>query len=198
MGFATIDDVKISLGIALSDTSQDARIQAYVNAANAELLTLFGLDTVNPTVYTNKYDIITTPEPGFWLIQYPVIDIQSVTVDGDVIDSDEYYLARPQKFGCINRKNGYWDVSNQYIEVSHTAGFAVVPPQLTRAAVLLAIYMYNTEPKEGFEREKIGQYMYRLAGSVSIEGYGGAAAGGWPAGVSRILSQWIRPFASVS
>jgi hypothetical protein len=61
---------------------------------------------------------------------------------------------------------------------------------------MLAIYNYNTEPKSGFDSEKIGQYQYKLGSAASVgQGFGGAGAGGFPAHVARVLASWRRPFA---
>jgi hypothetical protein len=208
VAFLDLDTLKTRLRIPLADTSQDVLLNGLVAAVNSELLGLFHLDDCPTQSYTTKYDVLDEV-PGLWLRQYPVRSITSVTVDGVLQDAATYYLdERPGTImGSLRRKAGgasaafdYWPVGPQIVEVVHTAGWTggTVDAELTAAAVSIATWLYNTEPKTGLESERIGQYAYKLASGAAGIGYGGANAGGFPAGAARVLAQWLRPFAQWS
>jgi hypothetical protein len=201
--FTDLATVKATL--AITGTEYDVVLQSIIDGVNAQLLGIFHLTDCGPTAYTSAYDIVD-PVAGFWLQQYPVISVDSVSVSGAVLDPASYYLdSRVGEFGHLRRKYGgayssagCWPVGPQAVEVTHTAGWAGGSPDasLQRAATLLAVHDWNTGSKQGFQQEKIGQYSYRLGSGIgSGQGAGGAEAGGWPAPVARALSQWIRPFA---
>lgn len=193
VSFCTLSDVKESLRIPASDTSQDSLIQGIVDAANDEVLRLFNLTSTAPTEYTNKYDVYDAYSRGIYLIQYPVISITSVTIDQSVIDPSLYYLKNPASFGLISGVNDNFYQSKQKIEIVHMAGFASIPPALKRGVITLAVSIYNLEAKTGFRSEKIGQYSYVLGSPAG--GMDGATVGDFPAQTKRALSQFIRPFA---
>ena len=197
MSFTDLATVKEALGI--TDASQDALLTSIVDGVNAELLNVFCLTTCDPTAYTNTFDILDAFTRDIVLPQYPVISLDTVAENGTALTlTDDFYEGRPVGWGVLMRKTCYWPVGQRTVEVTHTAGWAggTPPADLQRAAVVLAVYTYNTEPKTGFQSERIGQYAYRLgSGGSGGAGGGGAEAGGWPASVSRILSNHRRTFA---
>ncbi len=188
MSFCTLNDLKLVLKIDTADTSQDDLLNSIVDASNSEMLSLFNLESTVPTSYANTYDVTDAFSRGMWLYQYPVISITSVSIDGTVIDPSKYYLKHPKGFGLIAGIDDNFYQSTQKIEITHVAGFDPVPASLTRAAVVLAANMYNTEAKTGFKSERIGQYSYTLGGEGNL-------ASDFPAQTKRALSQWLRPFA---
>jgi hypothetical protein len=201
--FTDLATVKAALGI--TGTESDVVLQAIVDGANAEMLRFFYLTDCGPTQYTSAYDVVDDVG-GIWLQQYPVISVDSVSVDGTVQDAATYYLdSRVGDFGHLRRKFGgsisapaCWPVGPRVVSVTHTAGWAggTPPADLQRAATLLAIYDWNTGVKQGFQSERIGQYSYTLGSAASVgQGFGGAGAGGYPAPVARILAGYKRPFA---
>lgn len=193
MSFCTLSDVKETLKIPASDTSQDVLLQDIVDAANGEMLGLFGLTSTAPTLYVNTYDVTDAYSRGIYLVQYPVLDVVSVTEDGAVIDPSLYYLKRPESFGLIAGTRGEWMQGKQKIQIEHIAGFDPVPPSLKRGCIVLAISMYNLETKTGFRSEKIGQYSYSLGSPAG--GFDGATVGDLPSQTKRALNQFLRPFA---
>lgn len=200
--FTDLATVKAALGI--TDTASDVVLQSIVDGVNAELLAWFHLDDCGPTQYTSSYDIVDEVA-GIWLQQYPVISVDSVTVDGVVQDSATFYLDnRVGELGHMRRKRAgsvrvpdQFPIGPQMVTVTHTAGWAggVPDASLQRAATLLAVYDWNTGAKQGFQSEKIGQYSYTLRGGSGATGVSGAEGGGWPGPVARVLAQWARPFA---
>jgi hypothetical protein len=195
VSFVDLDTVKEALGI--TDTSKDALLTAIVDGVNAEFLHVFCLTSCDPTAYTNTFDVLDSLTREIMLPQYPVISLDEVKIDDSVLTlGDDYYEGRPAGFGVLLRKGDYWPVGQQRVEVTHTAGWAggVPPADLQRAAVVLAVWMFNTEAHTGFVSERIGQYAYKLGSGLVGGGGGGAHAGGWPAAVVRILANHRRAF----
>lgn len=207
MGFTTVDAVKTLLGIPASDTSQDARLTLVVNAVNAEILGWFNLTSVTETSYTGSYDVDDADLDSFWIRQYPVIGVDSISVDGDAEDVSDYYLVNPARFGRLRvkarstrfyRRTGTLSYGRQIYEVTHRAGWSggVVPADLAGAAALLAITRAQTDAKLGFSSEKIGQYQYQLGGGGAGAGgiSGAIGADGIPISARRVFSQHLRIF----
>lgn len=208
MPFLDLATLKLRLRIPAADVSQDSLLTGLVAAVNNEMLGLFNLDQSTTTTYSVTYDVLDSV-PGIWLKQYPVRIVNSVSIDGAALAAGEFYLdPRTDVLGSLMRKSGsgaaqrrvFWPAGAQVVTVSHDAGWDgdVVDAALTSAAVSIATWLYNTEPKTGLESERIGQYAYKMASGAAGIGYGGAAAGGYPAGAGRVLAQWIRPFADWS
>ena len=209
MSFTTTAKVKTLLGIPAADTSQDARIDLLVAAANAEMLGYFNLTSCDPTAYTNSYDFIDDAETqDVWLRQYPVISVDEVKFAGTVQDTSDYYLSNPAEFGLLsltattNTVPFFWrgraapgfPYGRQLTEVTHTAGWAggTPPADLQAAGALIAVARYNMDPKTGLAGEKIGQYSYTAGGGGGAGGSGGIAADGMPVSARRALSRHLR------
>jgi hypothetical protein len=207
VGFTTVDAVKTLLGIPGSDTSQDARLGLIVDAVNAEILGWFNLTTTAETSYSGTYDVDDSDLDSFWLRQYPVIGVDSISVDGEAEDVSDYYLVNPARFGRLRvasqasrfyRASGSLAYGRKVYSVTHRAGWAggVVPDDLAGAAALLAISRAQTDAKLGFSSEKIGQYQYQLGGGGAGAGgiSGAIGADGIPISARRIFSQHLRIF----
>jgi hypothetical protein len=192
-GFTTVAEVKVALSIPALDTTHDARLAIIVAAVCANMLAIFQLTTTAATAYTSKFDVLDGGTEGIWLPQYPVISVDTVTINGTALTSDDFYLARPAIFGCLSRIAGWWPISRQKIEVTHTAGWATVPDDLKQAAILWSMLSFNTGAKTGYDSEKIGQYGYKL-GAAAGGGGGGEGAITEPPEVTRMLSSWRRVF----
>ena len=207
MAFIDLATLKERLRIPAADTSQDDLLTGIVDGVNAELLNLFTLTVCAETTYTHSFDVLDEVQ-GIWLRSYPVTGVTTVTVDGTVQAAGTYYLdQRTEPLGSLMRKSAgaasakaYWPIGPQVVTVEYTAGWTSGTPDaaLISAAVAIAVWIYNTEPKAGFESERIGQYAYKLASGAAGVGYGGPNAGGFPPGAARVLAQWVRPFADWS
>lgn len=197
MSFTTLARVKSALGIPPADTTHDTLLTDLVEESNAQLLRVFQLDECDPKSYTRKYDIDDSSTEAFPLRAYPVISVDEVKYGDTVQTLTEFYLRQPEDFGLISPTTDavVFPFGRRSVEVTHTAGFATIPPELRRAATVLAVAGFNTDGKIGFDSERIGQYQYKIAAVGAAEG-GTTSPGGWPSAVSRALANYIRPFAS--
>lgn len=198
MSFTTRDRVKTALGIPTADTTHDDLIDDLVAEVNGNMLSIFQLDQCDPQSYTRKYDIESETE-AFWLTPYPVISVDEVKYGDTVQTLTEFYLRNPGKFGLLSptTDGAMFPVGRQAVEVTHTAGWATVPPELVRAATVLVVHGFNTDAKIGYDQERIGQYQYRIAATGGAEG-GATSPGGWPGAVQRALAPHLRAFADDS
>lgn len=193
MAFLELDTMKTALQIALTDTSRDAELQVYVDAANATLYEVFGglLDSV-PTEYIDAVTIDDTTTGAVWTRRWPLNALTTVVDKGATLDlakltSDDLGLVR-----LLNYSGGF-SYGRDSVVITYDAGFDASDPRLAElklAALLIAIYSVNTTSKAGFSGERIGQYSYTLAGGGSQ----GVGAGGFgiPPQAERILAKYQR------
>jgi hypothetical protein len=196
VSFTTRAKVKARLRIPSSDTTHDDLIDDLVTEVNAGMLGLFQLDQCDVKSYTRTYDIREPGVEAFWLTPYPVVALTSISVNGVSKSTSDFYFRNPDRFGMLSYKTAgtYFLMGNAIVEVTHTAGWASVPDELSRAATILAVHGFNTDDKIGFDSEQIGQYRYKLAAPGAAEG-GAVSPGGWPGSVARALALHLRPFA---
>jgi hypothetical protein len=197
VSFTTRDRVKLALGIPTADTTHDAYLDVLVSESNSQLLAIFQLTQCDPLAYTRTYDIHDSDTEAFWLTPYPVISVDEIRYSGTTQTLTDFYTRNPTQFGLLSIiGNGlFFPFGRQAIEVTHTAGWATVPPELEHAATVLAVLAFNTDGKIGYDSERIGQYQYTIGAVGGAEG-GATSPGGWPSVVQRALANHMRPFAS--
>jgi len=204
VAFTTVAKVKEALRIPAADTTFDALLATIVASVDSTFLTIFGLTSTDPTAYTNLYDIDDSETEGIWLLEYPVISVDEVKFAGTVQVLTSVYLRNPKSFGMLKllsggvngaRMPGTFPFGAQIVEVTHTAGWATVPDDLCGAATSVAVLRFNTDPKLGYDSEKIGQYSYKL-GSPGGGSGGESSGGGFPGTVNSVLAHHRRPFAT--
>lgn len=152
----TVDNVKSYLKIDTSITVDDSRIEMLINACSSAIEN-FCRRTFNTTTYTDEeYDGNNTRYIN--LENYPVSSISQVTVNGEVISSDQYkvkaktgVLARigpyPNTFTglSISRFNTVWNRGDANVLVTYIAGYDVIPPDLEQACILYVMSFYKSD-----------------------------------------------------
>lgn len=198
MAFVTLAEAKAALGIPTSETSRDVALTAAVAAANAALLGIFGLTSDAVTAYEDELDVDDESTTSIWLSRWPVVEVTSITDDGETIDVADVKLwgemgnisfrARP------TRSRRYWTQGVGTVAVSYTAGWSTVPDALKTAGLVIALHSFNTAPKAGLRAERIGAYSYELGGASVAGGQDGGGGFGIPPEAERILASYRRPF----
>lgn len=95
-----------------------------------------------------------------WLRQWPVVSVESVTIDGVEAGPDSFDL--DNDIGALIRR-GRWPWGVRNIVVSYTVASSVVD-SLKRAAALTIQYYAELPKATGlFKNEMIGDYQYTLA-----------------------------------
>lgn len=136
----TLDKVKRFLNKDETETTHDAVLQDLITAASAAVETYTARKFTQDS-YTELYD--GTGLPHLVLRQAPVASVTSVKLDGQELPADDYAVYG--QTGVLRRKTGYWPEGVQNIEVSYTAGYASVPPDVEQAAILLVAAWYKTD-----------------------------------------------------
>lgn len=91
------------------------------------------------------------------LKQYPAVSISSITIEGDVVSSDEYRL--DNNTGRIRFIGG---VKSGDVIITYVAGVDVVPQEINLACLKIASYLYLRKRREGTSNESLLGYRYDL------------------------------------
>lgn len=190
--YAELDDVKRILGIAESDTSQDAKIQAALLAVESWAQPLLGTLTLTGEQSQMYYDVredatLYLPQPsavvtavrihgsGDWWpgVDWP-LDLgygrnYDVTDDGALI-LRPYTTWQPFEGAWAGRQIRTFE----RVEVFYTASGAV-PAAVTEGIAFLAAGYVTDGPRalRGLTSERIGDYSYTLGEATGSSGEGG-------------------------
>lgn len=194
MAFLELADLKTLMRIPGADTTRDAELTMYVDAANAHLYAIFGgLEDSAPTEYVDKITVDDVSTFGVWTRRWPVLDspVPELVEDGSTVDGADYSINDMGLVRLLGRAR-YFAHGPEVLEVTYTAGFAGGDPQLAELKLIaaqIAMFNVNTAPRGGLEQERIGQYSYKLADGAAG---GGEGAGGFgiPAAAERALAKW--------
>lgn len=144
---ATRAYVKGELGI--TDSSEDARVDAYIRQASDAIVGAINVDlaaaTVAETFRRNRRGVLcglrSSRDDKLTLARMPIVSISSVVEDGTTLDPSEYELESAD-FGLLLRlRDGFlstWSAST--VVVTYTAGYDLpnsAPALLQRACALL-------------------------------------------------------------
>lgn len=197
---ATRAYVKGELGI--TDSSEDARIDAYIRQASDAIVGAINVDIAKATVAemfrrTRRSGLCGA---GMWpskddklvLARMPVVSVSSVVEDGTTLDSSEYELESADLGLLLRLREGYvsrWSASN--IVVTYTAGYDLpnsAPALLQRAcALLVSQYKANASRDPTLRSESVDG----LGSSSWFDGAGDR--GGLSPEVAGILQQFQIP-----
>lgn len=182
--------VKAWLGVGAATTSEDAIIQDCITAFSAYVLRATGRGPaggeipatspfVTPVAYTEVYDGSGSERQP--IRNWPITSVTSVTVNGIaivqssafnvpgwVIDGDKKFISIRAGSGASYRGGGYscgFANGVQNVEISYTAGFSGVPPDLEMMARKVVALNYK---RKGW----IGQTSQAMAAGAGTVSYG--------------------------
>ena len=120
----TIDVVREQLGLDPEDTSQDALLARMINGASDAIRTYCDRDFARD----RRRDRFEGPGgPVLLLPLYPVVSVESVSVNGEVVSSDDYDV--DAETGRLIRRAGMWPLaSGLAVEVVYEGGY-ITPEQ---------------------------------------------------------------------
>lgn len=143
----TLDDVHSQLSIPSTDTSNDALLVRYINAATAYVNWISG--TILPTVFTDEYHSGGTAR--IKLFNSPILTISSITeywglVPYPLVESERGGTVTTYGYSIDNAAQGYisrvWSGviapfvgGDNNIVVTYTAGYATVPDDVWLATL---------------------------------------------------------------
>jgi len=139
LDLTVLETAKMELGIPASDTSQDDTIAVLIKQASGVVAdycnTVFGAEEVVETFWA---DSPSEWARSFMLSRQPVISIESVEVDGMILDPSDYRMASD---GHLHRLNTVgmtmWALTSTVL-IHYTAGYVLLddlPYGVERAAL---------------------------------------------------------------
>ena len=149
MAIATVGDLEFWIGRIIDDT--DAAQQA-IDIASSIVITY-----CNHSIEQVSNDVIVLDGNGtntLLLPAYPVTNVDSIEVDGEALDPDDYKWSSK---GWIKRVDGLL-FPNQpgIIEVTYDHGYASVPDAIK--GVVLSLAARINDGSSGIKQETIGSY----------------------------------------
>ena len=186
LALVSLDEVKQELGIDPADTSQDARLQRYINQSSAQIHTytqrIFPLQT-----YRNRFLADHAPVRGLILSAWPVTEIVALTEDGVAL-TDYELNATP---GLIWRQG--WDCYGGWhgreTVVDFTAGYADIPDDIEAACLRVVTLQNSVHGRDPYLRVREGPTYGReefWIGNMPMDS-------GLPADVAQLLKHYMRP-----
>ncbi len=209
--FATLNEMKEHLSIALTDATYDIILNNFLFGSGARLLSILNLTQVAQASYTDILDIKRRQTAEVKLRSYPVVSITSITHDSRTLTGGSYL--RP--IGRLKLKSDTFYQSVQETEVQYVAGFdsaAVAGTDLMfeafKLAQLEAVRVWFSQHQEtagggaggaalgALKRREIGEFVeeYHKATATSGAGSGDAdaSAADLPDTARGMIRQFIR------
>jgi hypothetical protein len=150
---------------ALPDLAGRADLAALLDTLTAAITRYCGRALESGSqVETFRGDV---PRPALWLVRLPVTAVTSITVNGQALAPTSYTLDTTT--GELLR-GAYpflqnWPGRKCPVVATYTGGFATVPSDVKRAAILLAQDLVDAAGR--LKSEHIGDYKYETQGSFA-------------------------------
>lgn len=132
-------EAKRHLRYQASDTSDDEELRAFIASASAvveDFVGIVGRRTITETNSGGERHIV--------LSRPPIVEVVSVEVDGEVVDSGDY---TESPAGLVARRSGRWPPGFHNVQVTYVAGRPAVPPNVHNAT--LELIRVNWRPQQG-------------------------------------------------
>lgn len=145
MSVLSRDEVKAHLNIALSSTTNDDELDAFIARAEAALSRKIG-----PLASTTKTERVRGGDSVLWLSSTPVISITSITSPstGAVIQPSQLTVSSS---GQVEYTSYGW-FSSHFYDVTYQAGYVTLPADLQLAVLELIRHMWDTQRGGGSAR----------------------------------------------
>lgn len=172
----TLDEMRAFLGIPSEQTAKDSLIESLLDSFNKVIEDWLGVTMIN-SQYAEIYDGDGTDT--LFLEHYPIVAISSLKLDGEALDSDDYYIY-PYK-GYIRLADSVFTKDYQNIEITYTAGWGVTRDDIPDALKLaLKMWVERTFKGENVDfSQRFGESFIIRASMQSI-----------PVDIKQILSPY--------
>ena len=159
MPYASLTDLKTHAGIPAAGA--DTLLQALLDSATQWIDGYTNSTFAATTVSGEKHD--GRGARHVLLRQRPVSSIDSVSLDGTLLDTAQYalvdsaWLVAPEHCGYCPRlgytdaggcSHAVWPRGTQNIAVDYTCGYSAVPAAVAQACALLAAHWYRTDQRQ--------------------------------------------------
>lgn len=200
LALVELDVIKDELGIALDDTTQDARLSRYILQASAQIHAycqrIFPIQTYRDVFPATNWRGDGRGNLVLW--QTPVIEMIGYSDGGIATDLAEHQV--DPKSGVISRCIPWmtaraWSCSE--IIVDYKAGYREIPPEVEAAAVLLTRLRQGLRGWDTTLPLRDPMLRAREADTYGRQEYFGNTmpntVGGMPADVAQMLELHVRP-----
>ncbi len=195
--FASLATVRAMLGISggtcSGTTRYDDAINVILPAVDQIVLDELGFPSTSAlTTYTDYIDINAEGQTEVALKYRPVSSVVGLTIGGEAVEQS---TAAEQKGYVLNKDLGVIKLDPLYsvipsgravVQCTYVAGFSSIPADISYAASLIAVSLFNQQSHLGFVSEKTAGYSYNT---------GNAEGSFVPAMARRILNKHRRLFA---
>ncbi len=184
--FAQIADIEDFLQLDITTPAQIASAELALKDVSAAIRN-----------YTHQYlelvlnDVITLDSHGgkrLFLPQLPVISVDSVVEDGDLLTVDDDY--KLGQYGILHRVNARWAEGIQIVTITYDHGFMIIPDDIVAICTRAASRAYQAGLKAA-DSDGIPGIASKTLGDFSVsfqsEGGGGTGEGVLGASAARLL-----------
>lgn len=138
---------------AITTAKDDERLSVIVPAVSSLVKTYCGNSFIDyVTSPLTEYHSIDDNLQKLMLEEYPVIAISEVwersTEADDYVQLETTEFVLERRVDMLNRLNAYWPKGIESVKVLYTAGYAVLPADLSLALIDLVAYYYKEEYKK--------------------------------------------------
>jgi len=154
----TLAALKLALGVAPTETADDAKYQELINIASTAISGYCGRQ-FRLLPYSESYD-----GDGTGLLRLkntPIVAVTALSIGGEAVpesdfsvydeylrcDDDGEYSAR------LRSSSRVFPLGRKNIAVTYTAGYAAVPAEISHACILQISYLVNTLTRQGIVTE---------------------------------------------
>lgn len=173
--FTTTARVKAHLSIPAGVTQHDVRIGYAVDAVDAIILPLLGLNPITGSItqqwYSDYIDVEECDQDRVALSHTPLVagSIAAVTNDGSALVSTDWYSRDTVSEIVLTGDGAFFTQGKRKVVVTYQAGYSSVPGTLSLAGDAIGAWVFQQLPKAGFESEKTGEYSYSASANGKME-----------------------------
>ncbi len=154
LAYALTDTTAVKAQLGISGSTYDTILDRMIDSA-----TLYAESFIGRYIKgrgSNLTVLLDVPEAtqDIFLRNFPIISVTSVTDDGTVISSNDYY--KYDDTGRLSLKSGSWSVGRQTLSIVYQGGYANVPADLIQWCVSVVGAMFQNRNNNNVIRETVG------------------------------------------
>lgn len=159
MSLTTLAKVKNQLDIPVSDTSQDTRLNTYLNAASAAIESYcerkFEQTTYTEYHHGRRMNFIMPRE-------FPIISVTELRVDGDRVFTDPSTLIPVNEYSIADRNrtifySGKFPQGFNNIKLVYSAGYATIPGDIELACIWACEWFVKHRERKDIGRTSVSK-----------------------------------------
>lgn len=159
MAYATLESLKLDLGIDTSDTSKDDVLNMYLEDASSLIDKYIGYG-LTAQDYVEKFDIEDVPNWNVILLKAkPINTVHYIKLNDNTLDTSAYEVYEDH----IVLRTGY--IGLNVLEISYNAGYSAIPRDIAVVCRKLAGIMYQFKNNIYISAERSGTLSIQYTGT---------------------------------